>query len=163
MTKMKVCFKCGKRRPKTSFYRHPMMADGHLGKCKACTKADVMAHRAANIERVREYDRVRGRNRTPEQRARVAAYGAKWMRENPGKAREYEARSREKRRANHIVNNAVRAGRLEKPKECENCGRRGRLDGHHDDYEKPLEVRWLCRACHAAVHVAEREAARASA
>ena len=37
------------------------MADGHLGKCKDCAKADVLLHRQNNIEEVRKYDRTRGR------------------------------------------------------------------------------------------------------
>ena len=30
-----------------------------------------------------------------------------------------------------------------------------RTDAHHCDYERPLDVRWLCRRCHRAFHVAE--------
>ncbi len=37
----KVCFKCGREQPLTSFYKHPQMADGHLNKCKDCTKKDT--------------------------------------------------------------------------------------------------------------------------
>jgi hypothetical protein len=37
------------------------------------------------------------------------------------------------------------------PKPCENCGS---VDSqkHHEDYRKPLVVKWLCRACHLALH-----------
>lgn len=36
----KVCFKCESEKPLTAFYKHKAMGDGHLGKCKTCTKSD---------------------------------------------------------------------------------------------------------------------------
>lgn len=38
---MKTCFKCKKTLPVEAFYTHPETADGHLGKCKRCTRADT--------------------------------------------------------------------------------------------------------------------------
>lgn len=132
---MKTCFKCGVEQPLTEFYRHPEMGDGHLSKCKTCTKLDVRIHRAKN-PRAREYDRqraaqphrVRLRKRITEQ---------------------WRATHREEARAVDAANNAVRDGKLEKPALCEGCRLPKRLEKHHPDYSRPLVVLWLCKPCHA--------------
>ena len=38
---MKLCFKCGVDKPLTDYYKHKQMGDGHLNKCKTCTKKDT--------------------------------------------------------------------------------------------------------------------------
>ena len=55
------------------------------------------------------------------------------------------------------LNVAVLRGQLVKPKTCEGCGVRfpsRKLHGHHDDYRRPLVVRWLCDGCHRRHHSA---------
>jgi transposase-like protein len=53
----------------------------------------------------------------------------------------------------YIVATAVRNGHLTKPSHCEMCGEDPpRIEAHHSDYNKPLEVGWLCKKCHYAWH-----------
>jgi hypothetical protein len=52
------------------------------------------------------------------------------------------------RRAGSRVNYAVRKGWLVRPDTCENCDGPGPIEAAHEDYNKPLDVRWLCRGCH---------------
>ena len=59
-------------------------------------------------------------------------------------------------RAHKLVYAAVRAGRIPRPDRCEGCGLQKRLHGHHEDYAKPLAVRWLCGSCHRLAHNARR-------
>jgi hypothetical protein len=129
---MKKCFKCETVKPLKDFYKHKQMADGHLNKCKVCTKRDSTAHRNNNLSKIRAYDRKRGARQTPE-------YHAQYRKDNPQK---YKART--------MVNNAVRDGKLfSQP--CEVCEASG-THAHHDDYAKPLNVRWLCPSCHTKWH-----------
>ena len=68
------------------------------------------------------------------------------------KKRENEKpRDPRKKRARLAVTNAIAAGRLVVRTTCESCGS-SPTQAHHDDYDKLLDVRWLCRDCHAAVH-----------
>lgn len=129
---MKICFKCQVAKPLDSFYRHAMMADGRLNKCKECAKADVTANRNKNLERIRAYDRSRGN------------------RQSPGYLKQHRAKNPLQWKAHIAVNNAVRDGRLARLA-CETCGCSA-VHGHHDDYTKPLEVRWLCAAHHKQHH-----------
>lgn len=40
MENKKTCFKCNTEKPLSDYYKHKKMGDGHLGKCKECTKKD---------------------------------------------------------------------------------------------------------------------------
>jgi hypothetical protein len=135
----KECFKCGAEKPLTSFYKHSRMADGHLNKCKECNKRDVRENRLAKVEYYREYDNIRWQ-KDKRRRAQQYERSKQWNAENP-----------EKYKAHYAVANAVRDGRLVK-KPCEVCGDEY-THGHHDDYSKPLDVRWLCPSHHRLLHL----------
>ena len=90
---------------------------------------------------------------TPE---RLKALRKAWRMLNPKKmskyVREWQKRNPEKLKAHHALNHAIEDGKLVKPSTCERCGSGKKLEGHHDDYSKPLEVMWFCRQCHVDEH-----------
>lgn len=141
---MKACFKCGSQKPLDQFYRHAQMADGHLNKCKDCTRRDVRQHRLDNPERVRATQNAR--SNSPQRVAARRSYAQRFVKENP-----------DRRAAHTAVSNAIRDGRLAKTP-CAFCGKSERLEAHHHDYAKPLDVTWLCKPCHRRFHALERMA-----
>ncbi len=62
----------------------------------------------------------------------------------------WRKRNPEKARAHWMVAEAIQRGYLVKLP-CEVCGNK-KVHGHHDDYSKPLEVRWLCHIHHEETH-----------
>jgi hypothetical protein len=60
---MKVCFKCLIEKPLTEFYVHKRMGDGHLNKCKECTKKDVKTDYCKNIQNPEWHEKERARGR----------------------------------------------------------------------------------------------------
>ena len=60
-----------------------------------------------------------------------------------------------KTKARSLARWAMLTGQIRRPKECENCGRSCNPYAHHDDYTKPLAIRWLCQTCDRAAHQEE--------
>ena len=59
-----------------------------------------------------------------------------------------------KRRCRSKVNYAIECGKLKRG-HCEDCKappNEERIVGHHEDYNKPLEIVWLCYSCHMRRH-----------
>lgn len=107
----------------------------------------------------------------PEAKAKKKARAAAWYRANAVRIRERVKRNREenadyyraydrargrrdagpeKEKARAAVRNAVRSGHLAR-QPCEVCGDDD-VHAHHDDYGKPLDVRWLCPRHHGEAH-----------
>lgn len=96
---------------------------------------------ARDRTKIRARDRVR--NKTPQRVAQFTRASRKWREQNPEK---YTAHMR--------VSAAKLAGKIT-PEPCEVCGEERTL-AHHDDYSKPLEVRWLCYLHHSELHAEQR-------
>ena len=161
MTKTKkTCFKCHRTLLLKEFYDHPMMRDGKLGKCKDCTKKDTMKNREEKIDYYLEYDRKRASlpkrvmarklyARTERGMAAQRRGGKRWSKDN-----------KHKKNASLKVRRAIKKGILHRMP-CEVCAVT-KTHAHHDDYSKPLEVRWLCCVHHFEWHKKQREAQRSS-
>lgn len=116
-----------------------------------------------NRERLNAYARTWARNNPEKIRARrernIATYLA-WKAANPEVAyrssKKYVSLNQEKRKAHLEVRYALKYGRLTRPEVCCDCSKPCFPDAHHEDYSKPLEVKWLCRRCHFDLHVRER-------
>ena len=59
----KICFKCGEDKSLDNFYVHSKMGDGHLGKCKTCTKKDTKDRHVLLQEDPAWMEKERGRHR----------------------------------------------------------------------------------------------------
>ena len=149
---MKVCRKCGLEKDLSEFYKKPNMADGHLNHCIACVKQYEKDRRIANSDRLKAYDKARA-NLPHRVLARQEYAKSDAGKLTHKKAMEtYKARYPMKYAAHVMVSNAVRDGHLVRQTKCDECGSTEKIEGHHDDYTKPFEIRWLCEKCHKAWH-----------
>ena len=54
----------------------------------------------------------------------------------------------ERARARKKIHNLIERKKIIRPTVCEKCNKESFCEAHHEDYDKPLEVKWLCRRCH---------------
>ena len=137
----KHCSKCGLDKQPGEFRNRKSTKDGLDFWCRECSKAS---------ER-----RWYAKSDTAAEKRRAGT--ARWRKAHPDKKSEEGKRyPRKQRNASALLNHYVRVGKIAKPDKCSMCGASGKLHGHHDDYDKPLAVRWVCRPCHYKIHWADR-------
>lgn len=99
-------------------------------------------------------------DRSQDQYERQLIASRAWKRANAERhaelARAYRARNREKTKAQNSLNYAIRKGDIVRGN-CEECGTSEKVHAHHDDYSKPLQVKWLCFMCHKLAHPVDDE------
>lgn len=131
---MKQCFKCGGTKPLEDFYRHKMMADGHVNKCKECNKIDVKGNYQVKVldPEWKESERKRGR----EKHRRLGYRG----RARPESVKRWQEKFPEKRKA------TLSAQNLEKPFPG--------AERHHWSYNEEhfKDVIWLTKREHGKAH-----------
>jgi hypothetical protein len=146
----KLCPRCKESKPRVAFPPNKARRGGIGSSCRECKNkrnrerwANDLARKRSGLLAGRKY---REANR---ERLRVKALLA-WTPEKA--ARQKAARDPFKERARNILRDAVHKGKIKKPKKCQGCGWTGTLHGHHEDYNAPLVVRWLCSICHGRAH-----------
>lgn len=132
---MKICTSCRLSKPLSEFYKWKLGKGGRRAACKVCSnyvnKASIAKDSRASSKAKAKY---KSRNTNLVYEATV-----KYRTDNPNKYK-----------AHNSVNYAVRTGTLLK-KVCEVCGS-VESKAHHDDYLRPLDVRWLCQQHHSEWH-----------
>ncbi len=151
----KKCIRCNTVLNISEFYKHRAMGDGHLNKCKECCKAYTLKHRRENSEYYKEYDRIRGRT---EERKKRNVDRYKLLKEidpiklkslNKKRSDNWNKNNKHKKTAQQKCNRAIKKGIIIKPNSCTECNEPNEyLEAHHEDYSKPLEVKFLCTKCH---------------
>jgi len=143
---MLTCNHCHTEKPEEDFYA------SSKSKCKECIKSTVRSHREQNIDRIREYDKQRGNqpHRVEARKEYIATEAGKQAKKRAVDA--YNKRHPMRYAAHVITGNAIRDGKLIQASNCSVCNSTEKIEGHHDDYTKPLEVRWLCEGCHKEWH-----------
>ncbi|AUR92171.1 hypothetical protein NVP1170O_058 [Vibrio phage 1.170.O._10N.261.52.C3] len=141
---MKTCNTCGKSKDCSEFHKRKASNDGLAAKCKSC-------QREYDKARVHKPDRVKARKDYYDTHKDSKEY-----KESRHKStQKYREKYSKKYKAHCEVNNALRDGILTK-KTCEVCGC-SNTAGHHDDYDHPLIVRWLCQKHHIEWHLENGE------
>ena len=147
---MKQCNDCKEVKPLTEFYRHPGGSHGVGVKCKFCCIKREKERRLRKIDEIRAYDRARGQLPYRQEANRLrqkTERGAELHREAN---KRYKERYKNRAAARYIFGNAIRDGKLHKMP-CFVCGEE-KAEGHHPDYERPLDVVWLCMKHHKETH-----------
>jgi len=124
--------------------------------CKECTKKRTKANRAAKIDHYRAFDRQRGSlpHRVAARQQYLATDAGKMAHARAHK--KWGSQNPQRRAAQVAIGNAVRDGRVQ-PWPCLICG--AKAEAHHPDYDRPLDVVWLCSPHHKQAHALVKEIA----
>lgn len=120
----------------------------HNNYCSRCKKKDVGLVKYAKNTHTQYYMCHTCNNTRVKNYRRTKAGSVATLRTNQNSI----ARFPEKQAARVLLNSAVYAGKVRKPTICSRCQKSGRIEGHHSDYTKPLEVTWVCTLCHTIYH-----------
>ena len=159
-------FECKKCKSETRKLKRKENPEKYREQCRKSAKKNYETiresqkkHRTENREKILARRKELREPRRAEINARESLRRKEQRKNNPifvqaerAKQREYYSKNREKKLPQHyahkLVMYAIKLGMMNRPEKCEVCEGTIRIEGHHDDYTKPLEVRWLCKSCH---------------
>lgn len=140
---VKICKTCKEIKHILMFYKNNKSSDGYASSCKKC-HGEYYSKKRKDIE----------------YKIKMKAYKHEYYLKNKDKlsykekhnknARKYAKKNHLKTYARDVVRNDIRHGRTNK-KPCEVCGIL-KVHAHHDNYDRPRDVRWLCISHHVEVH-----------
>lgn len=158
----KKCNKCSEVKSIAYFYRQNKGLLGRTGECKECRRIRTKTWTENNKDKKRASDKNRSK------RIDRSEYNREWRSKNKQYFRDYYKQNSEIRLAankrfweNHperyeslkIYQVARNSGKLKNPNQCQMCGtKEQKIQAHHFDYSKPLEVTWVCLECHKGIH-----------
>ena len=145
----KKCSKCGEVKHLSGYNKSSRSKNGRLSICRACQSR-------ANHEYHKKHRHCRNVNRK-KAAAWQGAYYRRHASEICASRQEHRSPHPERAKAVAAVEYALRRGRISKGV-CEVHGAACSdiAEAHHDDYTKPLTVRWLCRSAHMLLHADQR-------
>jgi hypothetical protein len=165
----KICTGCNLEKPFGEFGKDKNAKFGLNQKCKICCRARKNNRSEAGIEKAKRYRaewqrkkrpilnarlRQRYENNLEENREQSRERTRKYLQSEKGKAqhlkvtKEYERNNPEKIRAQRKVRKAILSGKIFRSETCNICKIICKTHAHHEDYNKPLEIIWMCPKCH---------------
>lgn len=146
---VKTCTRCGVTLPIDKFPKRKSHNGNYYPSsiCKPCRSAEASEWARNNpLKRKENWRRHAEQNRESYAEANRLYY-RRHRETRMESLQRYWASNPGKLAARHAVAYAIQTGSL-KRLPCEQCGSQQRVHAHHQDYSKPLEVKWLCSLCH---------------
>jgi Bacillus phage endonuclease len=149
----KKCRTCQISKSATEFNHDNSHKDGLASECKKCKNArrakwfEKHRHDPKNKMYRRNYSREW--NKKNREKRRLQAREGYYRRRANGFVHRYDPY---KDRARRVLERTLKNGKMKRPDKCSDCGWIGKIQAHHHDYSKPLEVEWLCQLCHRRRH-----------
>lgn len=173
---MKKCTACKKELPDSEFWKKSRKAEGLCPKCKDCTRKAqrIRYHLDPSKYRQRQRDIYHRRKLagwkqelSPAQKQQQYRRHKAYLLQHPDRQQAKTSVREATKRGENIIRDSktsmrITAPILIKPPFCQTCGKRTPLQSmhghHHKGYSNPFDVLFVCRDCHAAITVLERDA-----
>ena len=162
---MKYCKYCETEKEESEFYSY----GGH--RCKGCCIKKSKKYYRNNPNYFKEKCLIWRRNNSDKLKIYAKKYRDKCKDKQRIYYRKWYAEKGRKRKADYAecikswleahpmaknvraeIATATRTGKLIRPKICSSCNEERKVQAHHPDYKKPLEIIWLCASCHKLLH-----------